>query len=44
MPKTSTDTIFEVRQIYRVTQKQLMNWANQKAELYARSRKYRKWR
>jgi hypothetical protein len=44
LPKTDRDTVFEVRPIYRVTQKQLMEWANKKAELYARSKKYRKWR
>ena len=44
LPKTGNDTVFEVRPIYRVTHKQLMDWANKKATLYARSRKYRKWR
>jgi hypothetical protein len=44
LPKTDSDTVFEVRPIYRVTQKQLMQSANKKAELYARSSKYRKWR
>ena len=42
LPPTNKDTVFEVRPIYRVTQKQLMEWANRKAELYARSKKYRK--
>jgi hypothetical protein len=44
LPKTDRDTVFEVRPIYRVTQKQFMDWANKKANLYARSRKLRKWR
>jgi hypothetical protein len=44
LPKTNNETVFEVRPIYRVTQKKLMEWANKKAELYARSRKFRKWR
>ena len=38
LPPTTKETIFEVRPIYRVTQKQLMEWANKKAELYARSK------
>jgi hypothetical protein len=44
LPKTDNDTVFEVRPIYRVTQKKLMEWANKKAELYARSKKLRRWR
>jgi hypothetical protein len=44
LPPTNNDTLFEVRPIYRVTQKQLMEWANKKAEIYARSKKHRKWR
>jgi hypothetical protein len=36
LPKTDKDTIFEVRPIYRVIQAQLMEWANKKANLYAR--------
>jgi len=31
LPPTNKDTVFEVRPIYRVTQKQLMEWANKKA-------------
>ena len=44
LPKTGSDTVFEVRPIYQVTQNQLMEWANNKAEIYARSKKFRKWR
>ena len=44
LPPTTKETIFEVRPIYRVTQKQLTEWANKKAELYARSKKLRKFR
>jgi len=29
LPPTNKDTVFEVRPIYRVTQKQLMDWAKQ---------------
>jgi hypothetical protein len=32
LPKTIECTVFEVRPIYRVTQKQLMGWANKEAE------------
>lgn len=42
LPATADDTVFEVRPIYRVTQKQLMEWANKKANLYARSKKFRR--
>ena len=44
LPKTDKNTIFEVRPIYRVTNAKLMEWANKKANLYARSKKFRKWR
>jgi hypothetical protein len=44
LPETTDDTVFEVRPIYRVTQKRLMDWANRKTELYARSKKLRQWR
>jgi len=44
LPPTNKNTVFEVRPIYRVTQKQLMDWANKKAEFYARSKKFRRWR
>ena len=44
LPKTNDDTVFEVRPIHRVTHAKLMDWANKKAEIYARSKKYRKWR
>jgi hypothetical protein len=36
LPPTTKESIFEVRPIYRVTQKQLMESANKKANLYAR--------
>jgi hypothetical protein len=41
LPPTNKDTVFEVRPIYRVTQKQLIEWANNNAKLYARSKKLR---
>jgi len=44
LPKTDKNAIFEVRPIYRVSQKKLMEWANKKANLYARSRTFSKWR
>ena len=44
LPKIDKDTVFEVRPVYNVTQPKLMEWANKKANLYARSRKFRKWR
>ena len=44
LPKPDKDTVFEVRPVYNVTQPKLMEWANKKANLYARSRKFRKWR
>ena len=43
LPKTTNDTVFEVRPVYRVTHAKLMEWANKKANLYARSRKFRRW-
>jgi hypothetical protein len=43
-PKIDNDTVFEVRPVYSVTQPKLMEWANKKAEIYARSRKFRRWR
>jgi len=43
LPPITNETIFEVRPIYKVPQKRLMEWANKKAEIFARSRKYRKW-
>jgi hypothetical protein len=44
LPKIDKDTVFEVRPVYNVTQPKLMEWANKKANVYARSRKFRKWR
>ncbi len=43
-PKIENDTVFEVRPIYRVIQAKLMEWANKKPEIYARSRKFHRWR
>jgi hypothetical protein len=44
LPKTDRDTVFEVRPVYNVTQPKLIEWANKKATVYARSKKFRKWR
>jgi hypothetical protein len=44
LPQPDKDTVFEVRPVYNVSQKKLMEWATKKANLYARSRKFRKWR
>jgi hypothetical protein len=44
LPEIEKNTVFEVRPVYNVTQPKLMEWANKKANLYARSRKFRKWR
>ena len=41
LPKTEAGTVFEVRPISHA---KLMEWANKKAEIYARSWKFRKWR
>ena len=41
LPKIDKDTVFEVRPLYSVTQPKLMEWANKKANLYTRSRKFR---
>jgi hypothetical protein len=36
LPRVTDDTVFEVRPIYRIGRKELMDWANREAERVAR--------